>query len=719
LSSRGAKGVVLTLATLAIWLAAATAAQAATIIVKLDSDPDDAQAFSYTTGGGLPVETFTLRDQFGAPSQRTLTGVPAGSGYSLTQDPVPGWTLASATCSNGSSPSNITVAQSDTISCTFKNTLDDAGHLTLVLDAQPDASSRFLFRVSGPSPYGGILLQDNGNEADGILKQHTVGVREGLYSITLRDLDDGNWTNASSVCSDGSPITSVLVSAQENVTCTLTYQTISTVTVLLDSRPNSSQAFNFSYKAPGQSAVNFSLTDGSGGMPTRTFVASPGSGFSVVQNGVPTGFDLTSMTCDDGSPPDNITVEANENITCAFVNDKRPTLRVVLDAQPESTQQFSFTAGGGLSPNSFTLAEPTPNSGNLRTFADIAPGTYSLSQATATGWDAPVTSCSDGSPVSAIDASYGETITCTFTNRQTNPGHLTLRLDATPDDESRFVFRVAGPQPYGGIVLQDDGDPDDGSGFLPQHTVSVVAGTYAVQMRQAEFGTWRPQSATCSDGSSITSIQISSSEDVTCTLVEEKVSNTRDNILTAFEDSPCGATFRYTMSRYGDFDLTCTQNTLSVSLNDAGPGYWITPSPPPSTWVLTSASCDDGSPISNIDVGLGESVKCTFRHQQWGQVIAILDAQPDSSQSFSYTAGGGLSPTSFTLSDPSPGNTAFRSRTLARVPPGSSYTLSQVAQAGWDLTSATCDNGSPVTNISVPLGATVRCTFTNVQQPPG
>jgi hypothetical protein len=36
--------------------------------------------------------------------------------------------------------------------------------------------------------------------------------------------------------------------------------------------------------------------------------------------------------------------------------------------------------------------------------------------------------------------------------------------------------------------------------------------------------------------------------------------------------------------------------------------------------------------------------------------------------------------------------------------------------AGWELTSATCSDGSPVTAIVLGAGETVTCTFTNVQQ---
>jgi len=47
---------------------------------------------------------------------------------------------------------------------------------------------------------------------------------------------------------------------------------------------------------------------------------------------------------------------------------------------------------------------------------------------------------------------------------------------------------------------------------------------------------------------------------------------------------------------------------------------------------------------------------------------------------------------------------------------GSGYTASETVPANWVLTSATCDNGSPVTNISVTQGGTTTCTFTNTLQ---
>ena len=44
------------------------------------------------------------------------------------------------------------------------------------------------------------------------------------------------------------------------------------------------------------------------------------------------------------------------------------------------------------------------------------------------------------------------------------------------------------------------------------------------------------------------------------------------------------------------------------------------------------------------------------------------------------------------------------------------YSVSEIVPAGWDLTSATCDDGSPISDINVSPGETVTCTFTNTKR---
>jgi hypothetical protein len=74
--------------------------------------------------------------------------------------------------------------------------------------------------------------------------------------------------------------------------------------------------------------------------------------------------------------------------------------------------------------------------------------------------------------------------------------------------------------------------------------------------------------------------------------------------------------------------------------------------------------------------------------------------------SFGFTAGGGLSPSSFSLKN-------GEQRTYSNVLAGSGYSAAETVPANWELVSATCDDGSPVSNISVSPGEIVTCTFTN------
>jgi uncharacterized surface anchored protein len=67
-----------------------------------------------------------------------------------------------------------------------------------------------------------------------------------------------------------------------------------------------------------------------------------------------------------------------------------------------------------LSPSTFSL-----KNGDTQTFSSVVPGNgYSVAEDSKTGWDLTSSSCDDGSPLSAIDVGPGETVTCTFNNRQ-------------------------------------------------------------------------------------------------------------------------------------------------------------------------------------------------------------------------------------------------------------------------------------------------------------
>jgi hypothetical protein len=131
--------------------------------------------------------------------------------------------------------------------------------------------------------------------------------------------------------------------------------------------------------------------------------------------------------------------------------------------------------------------------------------------------------------------------------------------------------------------------------------------------------------------------------------------------------------------------------------------------------VTNSMPADDYSP-SWQPVPLGQAAPATAAPSPCGPTapagtIVISKAtapNPDpSSTTFQFTEGGGLSG-SFGLKN-------GESQTIADVPAGSGYSITETALSGWDQTGATCSHGTPA-NIAVSPGETVTCTFTNTQR---
>jgi len=94
-----------------------------------------------------------------------------------------------------------------------------------------------------------------------------------------------------------------------------------------------------------------------------------------------------------------------------------------------------------------------------------------------------------------------------------------------------------------------------------------------------------------------------------------------------------------------------------------------------------------------------------------GQIIIrkVTDPSPDpTTTSFDFTLTGGPSSLnqSFSLHD-------GEQHSSGQVFAGSGYSAAETVPTGWQLVSATCDDGSPVTNIDVAVDETVTCTFTN------
>ena len=165
--------------------------------------------------------------------------------------------------------------------------------------------------------------------------------------------------------------------------------------------------------------------------------------------------------------------------------------------------------------------------------------------------------------------------------------------------------------------------------------------------------------------------------------------------------------FTFTPSYGGDFQLDDDDPVNDSGVLSPGSDYVVTEAVP-AGWDLTSATCADGSPVTNIDLSPGETVTCTFTNTQRGTIVVEKQTNPDGA-SGSFTFNGNAAGT---ISDDG-------TITVADLVPGQ-YTSTETVPPGWRLTSIVCDDNnssgdilSGTVTFNVDPGEIVTCVFTN------
>ncbi len=297
--------------------------------------------------------------------------------------------------------------------------------------------------------------------------------------------------------------------------------------------------------------------------------------------------------------------------------------------------------------------------------------------------------------------------TCTTLD---NVGQIVIAKDADPEDDAEFNFDGGS---LGNFTLKDPSD--DTETFADQ-----TPGTYV--FTETVPADWDLNDITCltNDQTDTTvtdtvnskvTIDLDAHETITCTFSNiERGRVLVDKVTDPGDDS---TSFDFTLTG-GPSSLNQSFSLTNAAVpHDSGPvlpgsGYTVSETVP-SDWGLTT-SCSNGSPVGNIDLGPGEIVTCTFTNTfQIGTIVVekTTDPSPDPTDTtFSFTAGGGLSPTSFSLKN-------GQSRTFDDIPVGSGYSVTETVPSDWNLTNAICTDGSPLDNINLGPGETITCTFTN------
>ena len=266
------------------------------------------------------------------------------------------------------------------------------------------------------------------------------------------------------------------------------------ITVVERATPSDGRGFSFTGCRAGTGAGcgSFVLDDDDGADATRADVLTAGNlapgTYTVTQAAAP-GWDLTSLTCDTGATVDlsarraTITLTAGEHVTCTFTNGST-SITVVQDSTPDDGRDFRFTGCLGSGCGTFTLDDD--RNATLPRQAHgvgLAPGTYTITQAAAPGWDLTSLTCDTGETVdlgarrATITLTAGEHVTCTFVDEAAS---ITITQSLAPASATDVTFDGCGHGGCSSFTLDDDPDPT-----LPDHhsVIGLVPGTYTIAQR--------------------------------------------------------------------------------------------------------------------------------------------------------------------------------------------------------------------------------------------
>lgn len=327
-----------------------------------------------------------------------------------------------------------------------------------------------------------------------------------------------------------------------------------------------------------------------------------------------------------------------------------------------ATQLFDYTAS--FAPNVFQLSD-----GQQVTSAVLDTGLYSVVAAETEDW-ATTAVCDDGSPADAIDLDPGETVTCAFSS--TRDSRLIVRNELEPAGAGQLIDFTLTP----GEAFQLGHD---------SRTFDVTAGAPLALEATTPEG-WERTGATCDNGDAPANVTADPGEWVTCTFTHRQLGRVVVEKQTLPDGSPQSFAFSTSYDSNG-FSLSDGQQNTSAWLS---PGSYNVAETLPDGWAQTGATCDDGSPPGNIDLGAGETVTCVFTNARTALGITVTPspasvvAPGDDVQFTVRVSNDGVTPLTLSgLTDSVYGNVADGSNSALlstncavpeSLPPGDDYT---------------------------------------------
>lgn len=302
------------------------------------------------------------------------------------------------------------------------------------------------------------------------------------------------------------------------------------------------------------------------------------------------------------------------------------------DAIPNNSQDFSFaTTGTGL--ENFNLDDDSDATlPSTRTFSDLSPGQYAISESATGGWDFDNISCS-GSGVTkngttvTINLAAGANVSCTYTNRQ--HGKIIVNKVTDPaNDTTSFPINISPATGVAGTVARSLTTANPVT-----YEVSQL-NTYSVSEDLSTMPDWTTTGNTCTNltingntplvnGVPTLSCTINNAKLAKLTIVKDADPNDQQDF--AFITSGSGLN---DFSLDDDSDATL-ENTKVFNNLALGQTYTVTESSL-TGWKLNKLVCEGGATVSPTASGVisfiptaGQDSTCTYTNVKLATISGV------------------------------------------------------------------------------------------------
>lgn len=557
-------------------------------------------------------------------------------------------------------------------------------------DTSPDSPQDFNFTTSGTGLSSFTLDDDNDATLSNTkiftgLKAGTFSVTEAAfpgYGVSISCIDPtGNTT-----FNNTNRVANISLGDAETVECTFTntLQSASLTLVKNVTNDNGGNALATAWTLSATGPTNISGTTGSGAVTNASVNAGV---YTLSESTGPSGYTAGNWSCTAGTLNGaQLTLSPGQNATCTIINDDQPATLIVKKivnngntGATKTASDFSFSVNAGTAV-AFESDGQNDNTVNA--------GTYTVTEPAVAGYTTTYDNCLN------LVIPNGGTATCTITNTAIAPT-LTLVKTVLNDNggtatASNFQGKIDGNNvAWSTAIPVSSGAHTASEVTLPTYTASVWGGDCAA------------------DGS----VTLSLGQNKTCTITNDDIApklHLRKVVVNNNGGTKTTADFTLTANGTGANDLsgvspvdstgTLKADTFALSENTVA-GYTA------SAW-----SCVGGTQSgSNITLGLNEEATCTITNDDQPASIKIVKNTVGGDGTFSYIVTGPLPGSPNISTTNGTGTTGF-----VEVSAGN-YTITEGAVAGWDMTGATCDVGTPA-SISLANGQSVTCTFTNTKR---